>query len=321
MASSGVLLRGSTILVPEKFRKRVIELAHIGHQGRVKTKALIRSRVWFPSIDTRVEQIIGKCAICQANEGKQHFEPLRPSDMPGGPWEHVDGDFFGPLDNGRHWFVNFCEHSRWATVHEISATSSGCVEPVLEDIFSTFGVLLIYKTDNGSPFQSARFGEFMKRWGCVHRRITPYWPRANPQVERFMKSMGKVLVTAKNTGLSREKALQEFLRVYRETRHSTTRVAPATLMFGRQSRTSGIPIADTFSHKKAEDTLMVIPSKCSRNVDRISLTTFSSPSFNCQSRGRPSIFFNGSSNALKTSWKTFSGSSSTQTLKSSTYGF
>ena len=45
---------------------------------------------------------------------------------------------------------------------------------------------------------------------------------------------------AKNTGVSTDEELQSFLRVYRETPHSVTKVAPAMLLMG-YSRTSGIP--------------------------------------------------------------------------------
>ena len=41
-----VVLRGTRIVVPRKFRKRVLDLAHEGHQGIVKTKERLRSNVW-----------------------------------------------------------------------------------------------------------------------------------------------------------------------------------------------------------------------------------------------------------------------------------
>ena len=72
---NGVLLRGQRIIVPKSLRNLVVDLAHIGHQGIVKTKVLIRSRVRFPGIDRKVQE----CKSCQANATKQNFE------MPDGP--------------------------------------------------------------------------------------------------------------------------------------------------------------------------------------------------------------------------------------------
>jgi len=51
---SGVVLRGNRIVVPRKLRERAVELAHVGHQGIIKTKRFIREKVWFPGIDKMV---------------------------------------------------------------------------------------------------------------------------------------------------------------------------------------------------------------------------------------------------------------------------
>lgn len=36
----GTVLRGDRIVIPAKLRQRMIEIAHEGHQGRVRTKQL-----------------------------------------------------------------------------------------------------------------------------------------------------------------------------------------------------------------------------------------------------------------------------------------
>ena len=40
-----VILRGTRIAVPKKLQERVVNLAHEGHQGVVKTKSLLRKKV------------------------------------------------------------------------------------------------------------------------------------------------------------------------------------------------------------------------------------------------------------------------------------
>jgi hypothetical protein len=60
-------------------RNEVVELAHTWHQGRVKTKRPIRSRVWFEGIDSAVERRVKGCKECQANSDKPAYEPLKPS--------------------------------------------------------------------------------------------------------------------------------------------------------------------------------------------------------------------------------------------------
>ena len=43
-----VILRGTRIVMPQALRKRVDSLAHEGHQGVVKTKERLRTKVWWP---------------------------------------------------------------------------------------------------------------------------------------------------------------------------------------------------------------------------------------------------------------------------------
>ena len=46
-----VVLQGTRIFVPQKLQKRVLDLAHKGHQGIVETKEHLRSKVWHPGVD------------------------------------------------------------------------------------------------------------------------------------------------------------------------------------------------------------------------------------------------------------------------------
>ena len=240
VTTEGIILRDTRIVIPKSLRIRTVELAHGGHQGIVKTKRLIRSRVWFQGIDDMVEQHVKLCLACQANSDHQSYEPLMPSKMPERPWQKLSGDFFGPTPGGWYWFVNIDDHSNWAAVDKISSPSEDQVEPVLNRLFSMFGAPEVYKSDNRSPFQSHRFSEFAKKWGFRHRKVTPEWPRANGKAESFMKKLGKVLKTAEVEGSDEQEALQEFLRRYRETPHSSTGVSPNHLLLGF-SRSSGIP--------------------------------------------------------------------------------
>ena len=51
----GIVLRGDRIVVPAKLRQKMIEIAHEGHQGQVRTKQLLRAHVWFPGMDSQCD--------------------------------------------------------------------------------------------------------------------------------------------------------------------------------------------------------------------------------------------------------------------------
>ena len=53
--SGGVLLRNNRIVIPRSLQQRVLELAHQGHQGIAKTKARLRTKVWWPGMSTEAE--------------------------------------------------------------------------------------------------------------------------------------------------------------------------------------------------------------------------------------------------------------------------
>ena len=99
---SGVVLRGNRIVAPSKLRERAIELAHVRHQGIVKTKCLIREKVWFPGIDKMVKKKVDNCLACQAvtPSKSSRIEPLQMTPLPSGPWKMLAMDFLGPFPSG-----------------------------------------------------------------------------------------------------------------------------------------------------------------------------------------------------------------------------
>ena len=60
-----LVLREHRIVIPEALREKVIDIAHKGHMGVVKTQALIREKVWFPKISQLVEKKVKSCLACQ----------------------------------------------------------------------------------------------------------------------------------------------------------------------------------------------------------------------------------------------------------------
>lgn len=64
VTGNGVVMRNNLIVVPDSLIDKVIDVAHEGHQGITKTKALIRTKVWFPKLDDLVERNLKSCYTC-----------------------------------------------------------------------------------------------------------------------------------------------------------------------------------------------------------------------------------------------------------------
>jgi hypothetical protein len=240
-----LILRGTRIVVPGTLQTRVLALAHEGHMGLVKTKQLLREKVWFPHIDNKAESLVKNCLACQATtSSKSRQETPLMSDLPTGIWQEISVDFWGPTPDGTYAVVMVDDYSRYPEVELVPSVSAETVIPVLDKVFSGFGIPRVCKTDNGPPFQGGRFKEYCDYMGCKHRRITPLWPQANGEAERFMQNIGKVASVAKLEGKNWKQEIYKFLRSYRNTPHPSTGKVPAELMFGRTVRTKLPSIAD-----------------------------------------------------------------------------
>ena len=112
----GVVMRGSRIVIPTKLQKRVVEIAHEGHQGLVKTKQLLRSRIWFPGLDAKVASVINTCVACQAVVPVNAQEPIKPTELPNGRWEKLAIDYYGPLPSGEYVLVVIDEYSHFPEI-------------------------------------------------------------------------------------------------------------------------------------------------------------------------------------------------------------
>ena len=228
-----LILRGTKLVIPSALQDRVLAIAHEGHQGVVRTKQLLREKVWFAGIDVKAEKLIAQCLPCQASTPQQKSEPLKMSPLPSKPWSEISVDFAGPYPSGDYIMVILDEYSRFPVAEVIRSTAASTVIPHLDRIFAIFGIPDQIKTDNGPPFNGQDFAEFTKQMGCKHRRITPLWPQANAEVERCMRTIGKTIKAATVKGEPWKQALSGFLRNYRSTPHPTTGASPAELMFGR----------------------------------------------------------------------------------------
>ena len=202
-------MRDYRIVVPSILQHCVVELAHEGHQGFCKTKALLRTKVWFPGVDTAAEEAVKRCIPCQANTTCRETEPLSISPLPRGPWPEISIDFCGSLPTGEYLPVIVDKFSQYSIVKVVRSTSAETVIPVVDKVFSLFSFPEVVKTDNGPPFNGHIWKSFLTE--CGVRSITPLWPQANTQAECFNKPLMKALKAASINGLAWRTEMQWML--------------------------------------------------------------------------------------------------------------
>ena len=95
----GIILCGNRVVIPKELRQKVIQLAHHGHYDLMKTKQLLREKVWFPGIDNLVKTSVEHCLLCQSVGTPNNPAPLCTAEIPKHPWDTVYVDFLGSFPN------------------------------------------------------------------------------------------------------------------------------------------------------------------------------------------------------------------------------
>jgi hypothetical protein len=244
-----IVLRGWRLVIPESLRKQTVDLAHEGHQGLVKTKERLRSKVWWPGMDRDADKKCRTCHGCQLVGRPENPEPLKRYELPQSAWQDTALDLLGPMPDGEYILAIVDYYSRFFEVDIVRTITSAKMIQCLEPIFARFGYPESLKTDNGRQLISEEFESYLCENGIEHRTSTPLWPQANGEIERQNRSMLKAMRIAHAQGENWQKELGKFLLAYRTTPHTTTGVTPAKLMFGREIR-SKLPQFSEDSHQR-----------------------------------------------------------------------
>jgi len=128
----------------------VVNLAHKGHQGVVKTKERLRRKVWRPGMDLQAEKRCIECYECQLVTKNVPPPPVKPTCMPQQPWEELALDLLGPLSAGESQLVLVDYFSRWIEVDVIRALTLEVIIQRFDAQFAWYGIPKILGTDNGS---------------------------------------------------------------------------------------------------------------------------------------------------------------------------
>ncbi len=104
-------MRRNRIVIPEVPREHVVELGHEGHQGIVRMKNRLRSKVWWPEIDKMVERKVKKCHPCQVIGKNAPPEELESTPLPAQPWTYLAIDLLS-ISEGNYLLAVIDYYSR-----------------------------------------------------------------------------------------------------------------------------------------------------------------------------------------------------------------
>ena len=209
-----IILKGNKIIIPKSLQPRVLDLAHESHQGIVRTKQLLRAKVWWPSIDEDALNKIKTCHACQVTSVPPREPPVVMTRLPDGPWQRLAMDISGPIENKYYLLVAIDYYSRFPLVEIITSTTSQTIINHLRKWFNLMGLPSEIRSDNAQNMVSAEMEDFLRQHGIKHSYSMPFFPRQNGEVERFNCSLKKCVKTAVAENKNWRTELQTFLLHY-----------------------------------------------------------------------------------------------------------
>lgn len=175
-------------------------------------KAVARTYVWWPGIDTDIENWCKCCRSCQSLSNKKDKSELSHWPITHKPFERVHIDFFH--FEGNTFLILVDSYTKWLEVFYMKKTDALSTIEKLRNIFTIFGLSDQLVSDNGPPFKSCEFIEFCESNGIEFLNSPALHPPSNGEAEvsvRIVKqSLKKMVIDEKTKRIPVNKNLSNF---------------------------------------------------------------------------------------------------------------
>ena len=231
------------LVLPQRYHKKVLQSLHndLGHQGIDRTLALLRERVYWPTMTQDANLWVDQCRRCQVAKGDYntpkpkfgHLIAHNPLDLVCLDFTKVDPSK-GGKENVLVMTDAFTKFSVAVTTNNQQALT--VAKALVEHWFHVYGIPSRIHSDQGRSFDNKIIDALCKMYGVERTMTSPYNPRGNSQCERFNRTMFGLLKT-----LTKEQKgywpahLPTLTFAYNATPHSTTGYQPYELMFGQKA--------------------------------------------------------------------------------------
>lgn len=220
------MLKGTRLIIPQSLQRDMLQRLHESHQGIVKSKQLARDQIFWPGMNSQIEDVIGKCAACQSRRKAEPKEPMISHEIPETPWTKVGIDLFH--FRGREYVLCVDYFSKYPDMCLLPDTSSSTTINAIKSIFGRFGIPTEVVTDSGPQFSSGVFKEFATRYEFKHTTISPTYSQSNGQIERTVQTVKNIMRKCDDITIG--------LLDYRNTPINELGSSPAQLLMSRRLR-------------------------------------------------------------------------------------
>ena len=212
----------------------MLQVIHEGHLGRDKCKARARVSLYLPLMSVDIEEVVGRCAVCQKYRTANQKEPLIPHSVPALRWQQVA--LYIMTHKGKDYLVAVDYLSKFPEIALLERKTAACVIMHLKSMYARHGIDDHLMSDN-MPFASCEFQGFAKEWRVKLTMSSPTYAQSNGQVERFVSVVKQMLRKSDEEGRDPYFGLL----AYRNTAVTGMSYSPAQMLTSRVLN-SKIPI-------------------------------------------------------------------------------
>lgn len=226
------------VIIPEDLRKRVLKRLHECHTGIVRMKMMARSYVWWPMIDQDIENYVGNCLSCQQSQPVSRKPTTTSWPKTNFPFERIHIDFFE--FGAKHVLLISDAHTKYCEAYEMYSTNAISVIDKMIRFFCVFGLPTELVSDNGPPFKSKKFMDFLIDHKIKHTPAPPFHPQSNGQAENAVKTIKQCFfkfVTDLEGSLTLKEKIQKFVIYHNNSPSTTTGNSPSGIIFAFKPKT------------------------------------------------------------------------------------
>ena len=135
-----------------------------------------------------------------------------------------------------------------------TCSAQNTAESIFKKHICLFGVPKAIITDQGTSFKNQLLSSFSKLFGYHHILCTPYHPQSNGQVERFNATfIAQIAKLTDGEHNNWDAYLDAIVFAYNTGVHSSTKMSPYELTFGRSANFPPDPPPKTFTFSHPHD--------------------------------------------------------------------
>ena len=227
-------LDNTRLVIPEGAQKKLVNQAHMSHQGVTRTLQSLSVRYYWPRMRNMVQDIVQDCEYCaKYNRAQPRDPPVEPEvDLEElDPMEMVGLDVFFHKDK---YYLIMADLATGFTFCELLGKSTTCKETTekLKRLFESFGYPRSIRYDGGPHFRG-EFTQMLQEYEIPETPSSPYNHESNGLAERHV---GVVKLLLKKCLANRQDFRSALATLNATARHDG--YSPSDLFFRRRLRTS-----------------------------------------------------------------------------------